>query len=665
MPGISENITITDNVTPVLRRMAGAAGDVAGEFNAATSSARRMAGATASVSSAGLSSLRQTASTTSPVMIRVASAARQVDTAAEAIDGRGLDDLRQSAERTTGVLGRLRDGFGSSIGQFAIGNIAASGLMMAADAMQRIVQGTVSASDRYAEMQARLRLITNSAAEAAQMNDLIYASAQRSRGSYDAMLESVGKIAMTAKSAFPDPRQVVPFMEGIQKLFVIGGTGVQQQADALLQLTQALGSGRLQGDEFRSIAEAAPLIESMIAKEMGVAQGNLKQLGSEGKITSDIIKAAILNNIDEINRQFEETPQTWGSISQRISNAGLRGMAPFLNALNSGANGDAMRGLTVMAETALPAIGTGLAVIAYGVNGIIDGAWNAGAAIVSGIGGGISMLAPLWAPVAGAALAAAAAIGVHNAAVVVAGTVSTILAQRTSAVAAAQRMLNMVMSANPLMLVIGLIGAVIGSYTAWNIATYGLRNTFVSAMSSIGGAAQWMANMVISAINVVIRGINAAGRAYNSSFLARFTGKVGTIDEIQEVSGWDTGMAAWAGNAADSLSNMMSMPAMSLGAGETYAGSDALNSIADNTGQTADAASRVADSVDALDADLQYLRGVAEQQIISQQTNQTIHVELGGMYNTVNNAADIDGIEDRLSRSIIEAMQAGAEGVHV
>lgn len=643
MAGIYETITITDGVTPILRRMAGAADEVAGRFNAANTAGRKMSGAASSA----------------------ASAVRQLDSAANDIDSRGMDSFRKSAERTTGVMGQLRNSINSSIGQFAIGNLAASGIMYIASAMGNLANKTVAASDRYAEMQARLRLITGSAAEAAHMNDLIYASAQRSRGSYDAMLESVGKIAMTAKSAFPDPRQVVPFMEGIQKLFVIGGTGVQQQADALLQLTQALGSGRLQGDEFRSIAEAAPLIESMIAKEMGVAQGSLKQLGSEGKITSDIIKSAILNNIDEINRQFEETPQTWGSISQRISNAGLRGLAPFLEAINQGANGDAMTGLVSLAETALPALGTGLAVIAYGVNGIIDGAWNAGSALISGIGGALAVLAPLWASLAGAALAAAFAVGAYNAAVLVAGIVTTLWAKKTAIFTAAQALLNLVLNANPILLIIGRIGAAIGSYTAWSVATNGLRNTFVNAMASIGGAAQWMANMVITAINVVIRGINAASRAYNSSFMAKFTGNVGTIDEIQEVSGWDTGMAAWAGNAADSLSNMMSMPSMSLGAGETYAGSDALNSIADNTGQTADAASRVADSIDALDADLQYLRGVAEQQIISQQTNQTIHVELGGMYNTVNNAADIDGIEDRLSRSIIEAMRAGAEEVHV
>ena len=665
MPGIYENITITDRVTPVLRRMAGAADDVAGEFDSASVAARRMGSAAASIGSAGMDRLASAASVTSPVMVRVAASARQVDSAAEAIDGSGLDRLRQSAERTTGVFGRLREAMRSSIGQFAVGNLAASGIMMAAEAMQRLVAGAFAASDRYAEMQARLRLITESAAQAAQMNDLIYAAAQRSRGSYDAMLESVGKIAMTARSAFPDPRQVVPFMEGIQKLFVIGGTGRQQQADALLQLTQALGSGRLQGDEFRSIAEAAPLIESMIAREMGVAQGNLKQLGAEGKITADIIKAAILNNLDDINRMFAETPQTWSSILQRVSNAGLRAMAPLFEAMNSGANGDALRGLTNLAETALPAIGTGLAVLVYGMNALIDGAWNAGSAIVSAVGSAISALAPLWAPVAGGALAAAAAIGVHNAAVAIAGTVSSLWAKRTALLTSAQSLLNLVLNANPILRIVSLVGMIIGSFTAWNVATHGLRATFVSAMQAIGGAAQWMANLAIAAINTVIRGINAAGRAYNSSFLAKLTGKVDVIAPVAEVTGWDTGMGQWAGKAYDSVGEMMKMPPVTFGEGETYGGADAMNAIAENTGATADAASRVADSIDALDASLQYLRGVTEQQVISQQTNQTIHVELGGMYNTVNSAADIDGIEDRLSRSIIEAMQAGAEGVHV
>lgn len=665
MPQITETITIADNVSPVLRRMAGEADRVTGGFDTAASAARRMSGAASAVDVRGVSSLRMAAASSVPPLVSAAAEAKNLGSAADSVDAGGIDRIARSAERASGVLGRLRGALRSGIGQFAIGNLAANGIAMAAEAMRRLVANTVAASDRYAEMQARLRLVAGSAQQAAQMNDLIYAAAQRARGSYDAMLESVGKIAMTARAAFPDPRQVIPFMEGIQKLFVIGGTPRQNQQDALLQLTQALGSGRLQGDEFRSIAEAAPLIEHMIAQEMGVAQGDLKQLGSEGKITADIIKAAILNNMDEINRQFAETPQTWSSLAQRAANAGLRAMAPFLEALNGMANGDALRGLTGAMETALPAIGTALAVVTYGVTDLINMAWNAGTAIASGIGGAVSMLAPLWAPVVGAALAAAAAIGIHNAYVMAANALSAVWAGRTALVKAEQAALNLVLRANPILFLIGLVGAVIGSFAAWSIATGGLRATFVGAMQTIGGTAQSMANLVIGAINAVIRAINTATEAYNGSFLAKVTGKIGTIAPLAEASGWDTAAGQWAGSAYDGVSNMMKMPPITLGEGETYGGTDALNAIADNTGATADAASRVADSVDALDADLQYLRGVTEQQIISQQTNQTIRIDMGGMYNTVNNAADIDGIEDRLSRSLIEALRSGAEEVHV
>ena len=179
-------------------------------------------------------------------------------------------------------------------------------------------------------MQARLKLVTGSQEKANELNDMIYQSALRARGSYNAMADSVAKIGMTAKEAFPDPKQIVPFMEGIQKLFTSGGTGVQQQADAMLQLTQALGSGKLQGDEFRSIAEAAPMIEQMVARYMGVAQGQLKELASEGEITADIMKNAILQNLDEIDRQFKEMPLTWGNVWQQMETVATKAFWPVL-----------------------------------------------------------------------------------------------------------------------------------------------------------------------------------------------------------------------------------------------------------------------------------------------------------------------------------------------
>lgn len=130
MAGISETITITDGVTPILRRMAGAADEVAGRFNAANTAGRKMSGAASSA----------------------ASAVRQLDSAANDIDSRGMDSFRKSAERTTGVMGQLRNSINSSIGQFAIGNLAASGIMYIASAMGNLANKTVAASDRYAEM---------------------------------------------------------------------------------------------------------------------------------------------------------------------------------------------------------------------------------------------------------------------------------------------------------------------------------------------------------------------------------------------------------------------------------------------------------------------------------------------------------------------------------
>lgn len=199
-----------------------------------------------------------------------------------------FSEMKEQVENTAESGGRLKTAFSSMgsvlksvTGQFALANIAAAAAMKAADFISQIPGKLAKASDEYAGIQARLQMVAGSAQAASDMNDRIFASAMRARGSYEGMLSNVSKIAMTAKEAFPDPKQVVPFVEGIQKLFTIGGTGVEEQKNAMLQLTQALGSGRLQGDEFRSIAEAAPMIEQMIAKEMGVTQGKLKELSSK------------------------------------------------------------------------------------------------------------------------------------------------------------------------------------------------------------------------------------------------------------------------------------------------------------------------------------------------------------------------------------------------
>ena len=225
-----------------------------------------------------------------------------------------MDNLQRQINTTSRAFSRLKGLVSSTFGQMTMANLAAEAIAKIGSAIASLPSYLIHASDTYSGMQARLRLIVGAGGDVEAMNQRIYESAIRARGSYTQMADAVGKIAMTAKEAFPDPQQVVPFMEGVQKLFTIGGTGVQQQADALLQLTQALGSGRLQGDEFRSIAEAAPMIEQVVANYMHVSRGALKQLSSDGQITSVILKNAILQNMDAIDEMFKQMPLTWGSV---------------------------------------------------------------------------------------------------------------------------------------------------------------------------------------------------------------------------------------------------------------------------------------------------------------------------------------------------------------
>ena len=255
--------------------------------------------------------------------------------------GQSVDSVKTRLESISSATKNMRSsisGLGSvlnsTIGKFTIAGLAANAITALVAKTSELAGSLRRTAEEYAGVQARLKLIAGSQEKAVQLNEAIYQSALRTHGAYDGMADAVAKIAMTAKEAFPDPKEVVPFMEGIQKLFSIGGTGKQQQGDALLQLTQALGSGKLQGDEFRSIAEAAPLIEQMVSKYLGISQGALKDLSSKGEITAEVLKNAIMQNMDEINRQFAQMPITWGAVLQDMENEAYHAFGGVFDAFN-------------------------------------------------------------------------------------------------------------------------------------------------------------------------------------------------------------------------------------------------------------------------------------------------------------------------------------------
>lgn len=255
-----------------------------------------------------------------------------------------MNTLHNKMNGVSNASETLKASMGGIMNSFA-GNLLASTVMNGVGAIKGAIESIQDTATEWAQVQARLKLVAGSQENAIYLNKQIFESAQRARGGYLEMADAVIQVSQSAHDAFPDPRKAVEFMEGIQKVFAIGGASKEAQKNAMLQLTQGLASGQLQGDEFRSIAENAPMIENIIAKSMGVSRGELKKLASEGKITAEVIKNAIMNNLPEIEKQFESLPKTWGDHMQSIKNKAIRAFEPVFQRISDLANSEGVREL--------------------------------------------------------------------------------------------------------------------------------------------------------------------------------------------------------------------------------------------------------------------------------------------------------------------------------
>lgn len=182
---------------------------------------------------------------------------------------------------------------------------------------------------------ARLDLMNDGLQTTEELQDKIFKAAQRSRGSYDDMSKSVAKLGLLAGDAFKNNDEMVAFSELMNKSFKVSGAGQQEISSATYQLTQAMAAGKLQGDEFRSIMENAPMLADAIAKYMGKSKGELKELSSEGVITADIIKNALFTSADDINNKFDQMPKTFGDAMTNIKNNAQRSLQPVADKISA------------------------------------------------------------------------------------------------------------------------------------------------------------------------------------------------------------------------------------------------------------------------------------------------------------------------------------------
>ena len=200
------------------------------------------------------------------------------------------------------------------------------------------VKALFNLSDTMAQTSARLNMVNEQFGTTADLSNMVYAAAQKSRGAYGDMADFVGKLGTLAPDAFSGPEELVAFAEQINKQYALAGTSSQGAQAATLQLTQALSSGVLRGEELNSVLEQAPTIVQTIGDYLGKSTGEIRELASEGKITSEIVKNAILGAADETNAKFEQMPMTWSQVWTKMKNTAIMALQPVLNGINWLAN---------------------------------------------------------------------------------------------------------------------------------------------------------------------------------------------------------------------------------------------------------------------------------------------------------------------------------------
>lgn len=230
------------------------------------------------------------------------------------------DDFNDSLKRTEAATARASNGLSQFI-KTAVGFAA--------------VKKEMDLTDTYTNTNTRLGMITNSLAEQRSLQNDIFAAANRTRGSYTEMASAASKMRMLAGDSFGSNQEAVAFTELLTKSIKVSGAGTAEQNSAFLQISQAMAAGRLQGDEFRSVMENAPMVANAIAQYMGKSKGELKELSSQGLITADIVKNAMFQAAGDIEDRFSSMPMTFADVWQRIKNDGVQAFGGVFDKANA------------------------------------------------------------------------------------------------------------------------------------------------------------------------------------------------------------------------------------------------------------------------------------------------------------------------------------------
>ena len=382
---------------------------------------------------------------------------------------------------------------------------------VAAYASVQTIGKVMDLSDQLTSTTARLNLMNDGLQTTQDLQNMIYLSAERSRGAYQAAADAVSKLGLMAGDAFSSSEEIIAFTEQLNKQFTIAGTEAAGIDAAMLQLTQAMGSGVLRGEEYNSILEQAPNIIQAIADYMEVPKGQLKDMAAEGEITAEIVKNAMFAAADETNAKFESMPKTFSQIWTSFQNTALMAFQPVLQRLNDLANSEGFQTFVNGAIEALSMV-AGIAVEIFNlitsVGTVLADNWSWLSPIIYGVIGALAVYYGWLCLVKMAELLGAAATGALTLAKMLAVPIYAAMTGATMAETAAQWGLNSAMYACPIVWIIILIIALIALFYAAVAAVNKFAGTSVSATGIICGvfmvAAAFIGNLFVALINFVI-----------------------------------------------------------------------------------------------------------------------------------------------------------------
>lgn len=557
----------------------------------------------------------------------------------------------------------------------------------------------VNLSDTMASNQARLSLIVDDKNSVDTLKAKIYASAQAARGSYTDTMESVAKMGLLAGKAFSNNDQIIRFTELMNKNFAIGGSSAVEQASAMRQLTQAMASGRLQGDEYVSIIENAPLLARSIEDYMinvRRATGSMKEWASEGLLTANVIKAAMFSTADEVDARLNNMPMTWAQVWTSIKNTAIRALDPVLKRINELANSDKFKTFTANLETFF--------------SKVADAAYKVLDAAVS-VFNFVSDNWPVVEPIIWGIVAAMTALSVAQWAVNIAmyscplfwivAAIIIFIAEIVAVVVWTKKWIDSMGGISNAWLFIKDSFITVGDMihiTCLNVVNWvmtlftklqlGIDKVVVGIANRLGDMRvnsaiqlQSMINGAISMLNFFIGLLNKIP-GVNIGFIQQATfatqaaarneiEKQGRADALSAVEGqiaarenYIAGVTYEAGRShAERLAeiNANKAEAIAKNAAENKTGisdilSDYLSGISDDL-------DRISDSMNKTDEDLSYLRDIAEQEAINRFTTAEVKVDFA-MSNKIDSSTDVDGLISVFTERFKESLTVAAEGSH-